>query len=155
VKVCIACSPGGHFEEMLRLLNAFEKHNYFFVTYRLESNKDLENAFLIKTHHLSGAKSLYGLTMLLLKTSLEAIKIIIKEKPDAIFSMGGGEIAIPFCYLGKMLRKKVIYIESLASITTRSNGGRYVYPIADLFLVQWQSMLKIYGNKAKYWGKII
>lgn len=155
MRICIVCSPGGHFDEMARLLNAFEKQDYFLVTYKTESVKDLRNVYMIESRYLNKAKSLYGLIMLLIKTSLEAIKIIIKEKPNVIFSTGGGEIAIPFCYLGKILGKKIIYIESLANITTRSGGGRYVYPIADLFLVQWQSLLKIYGKKAKYWGKII
>jgi beta-1,4-N-acetylglucosaminyltransferase len=155
MKFCIVCSPGGHFDEMARLLGAFEKHEYFLVTYKSESIINFKNVYLIESRYLKRAKSLYGLTMLLIKTSLEAIKIILREKPDVIFSTGGGEIAIPFCYLGKMLGKKVIYIESLANITSCSGGGRYVYPIADLFLVQWQSLLKVYGNKAKYWGKII
>jgi beta-1,4-N-acetylglucosaminyltransferase len=155
MKVCIVCSPGGHFDEMARLLGAFEGHQYFIVTYKSESVKDLKNVHLINSRYLKNAKSFFSLAMLLAQTSLEAIKIIVKEKPDAIFSTGGGEIAIPFCYIGKILRKRIYFIEPLSNITSRSGGGRYIYPIADLFLVQWQPLLKVYGNKAQYWGNII
>ena len=91
----------------------------------------------------------------LIKTLIKAVKILIREKPDVIISTGGGEIAVPFCYIVKVLGAKVIFIETLARMTTPSGGGRFVYPIADLFLVQWESLLEVYGSKAKYWGKVI
>jgi len=150
MKICLACSHGGHFIEMMRLTDAFKEHDYFFVTYNSEATKNLENAYLIK----SEGKGLKG-KILLINTLIKAIKILIKEKPDAIISTGGGEIAVPFCYIGKILGAKVIFIDTLARITTPSGGGKLVYPIADLFLVQWKPLLKKYGKKAKYWGKVI
>lgn len=93
--------------------------------------------------------------IMLFKTLLKAFDILIKEKPDVIVSTGGGEIAVPFSYIGKMMGAKVIFIDTLARVTTPSGGGKLVYPIADLFLVQWEPLLKIYGKKSKYWGKII
>jgi len=150
VKICLVCSHGGHLVQMMRLLDAFKEHDYFFVTYNSEVTKNLENAYLIKFEgwDLKGK-------ILLIKSIIKAIKILIKEKPDVIISTGGGEIAVPFCYVGKVLGAKVIFIETLSRITTPSRGGQLVYPIADLFLVQWESLLKKYGGKAKYWGKVI
>ena len=92
---------------------------------------------------------------MLIMTLIKAVKILLKEKPDVIISTGGGEIAVPFCYIGKVLGAKVIFIETLTRLTTPSGGGKLVYPIADLFLVQWESLLNRYGKKAKYWGKVI
>jgi UDP-N-acetylglucosamine:LPS N-acetylglucosamine transferase len=135
---------------MTRLLDAFEGHNYFFVTYNSEATKNLDNAYFIKFEE-RGLKA----KIMLIKTLIKAFKILIKEKPDVIISTGGGEIAVPFCYIGKVFGAKVIFIESLSRITAASAGGRFVYPIADLFLVQWESLLKKYGAKAKYWGKVI
>ena len=48
---------------------------------------------------------------------------------------------------------KIIYIETFANSETKSLTGRLVYPIADLFIVQWESMLKLYP-KAIYGGWI-
>ena len=150
MKICLVCTQGGHLVQMMRLLDAFDGHDYFFVTYNSEITNNLENAYLIKFEgwDLKGK-------ILLIKSIIKAIKILVKEKPDVIISTGGGEIAVPFCYIGKVLGSRVIFIETLARMTTPSGGGRLVYPIADLFLVQWESLLERYGDKAKYWGKVI
>ena len=135
---------------MMRLLDAFEGHNYFFATYISETTRDLKNAYLIKFEgwDLKGK-------ILLIKSILKATQILLRERPDVILSTGGGEIAVPFCYIGKVLGAKVIFIETLTRVTTPSGGGKLVYPIADLFLVQWESLLNRYGKKAKYWGAVI
>ncbi|MFQ7173025.1 MAG: hypothetical protein ACLRQF_13715 [Thomasclavelia ramosa] len=44
-----------------------------------------------------------------------------------------------------------MFIETFANITTKTLSGKLVYPIADLFLVQWEEMLELYP-KAKYRG---
>ena len=43
-----------------------------------------------------------------------------------------------------MFGKKVIYIETYANITKRTLAGKIVYPISDLFIVQWEEMKKFY-----------
>ena len=57
------------------------------------------------------------------------------------------------CYIGKIFRKKIIFIETFANRNTKSVAGKLVYPIADVFVVQWEEMLKLYP-KAQYWGWI-
>ena len=54
---------------------------------------------------------------------------------------------------GGEMKKKVIYIESFARITTPSLTGKILYHFADLFIVQWKELLKVYP-KAKYFGGI-
>ena len=83
---------------------------------------------------------------------VEADKILKAEKPDVILSTGA-LVAYPFCLLGKLRGAKVVYIESFARVYNRSLTGRLVYPFADLFLVQWESLLSCYP-KAKYVGGI-
>jgi beta-1,4-N-acetylglucosaminyltransferase len=81
--------------------------------------------------------------------------ILLKERPAILFSTGS-EIAIPSFYLGKLLfRTKLIYLECSAQVYQASLTGRLVYPITDLFLVQWKPLLKRYGTKAKYVGGLI
>ena len=57
------------------------------------------------------------------------------------------------CCIGKIFGSKIIYIETLANSSTKTSTGRLVYLFADLFVVQWEEMLKLYP-KAKYWGMI-
>ena len=44
-------------------------------------------------------------------------------------------------------------IETFANITTKTLAGRMIYPIADKFIVQWDSMKKLYP-KAEVGGWI-
>lgn len=78
--------------------------------------------------------------------------ILKKEKPDVIITTGA-LAAFPFCLIGKLMRKKIIYIETFARVNGKSLTGKLVYPFADLFLVQWEELLKLYP-KAKYVGGI-
>lgn len=87
-----------------------------------------------------------------IKIFTRAMKILSKEKPEFIITTGA-LIAFPFCLCAKIMRCKVIYIESFARVNNRSLTGRLVYPFADLFLVQWESLLEFYP-KAKYVGGI-
>ena len=135
---------------MQRLMPAFEGRDYFFVTFKSDYSRHLERAYLIE-YKLGYIRE----RLTWLKTVFIALRILLKERPQVVISTGGGEIAIPFCYIGKLLGAKVIFIETLARVTTRSAAGKLIYPLADLFLVQWETLLKRYGKKAQYWGSVI
>jgi beta-1,4-N-acetylglucosaminyltransferase len=150
LKICLACSHGGHLAEMQRLMPAFEGKDPFFVTFKSESSQHLERAYFIEY-----GRGYIRERITWLKTIFIALRILAKERPDVVISTGGGEIAIPFCYAGKLMGARVVLIETLTRTATKSAAGRFVYPIADLFLVQWESLLKLYGKKAQYWGKVI
>ena len=77
---------------------------------------------------------------------------MFREKPKVVVTTGA-LISFPFCLYGKLIGAKVVYIETFARVNDRSLTGRLVYPIADLFLVQWESLLEFYP-KAKYVGGI-
>lgn len=91
----------------------------------------------------------------LAEMAYSAVKILLKEKPDFIIS-AGSEISIIFFYLSKVFsRARLIYIESAAQVNDLSVTGKMIYPIADLFLVQWKSLLGKGYNKSKYSGGLI
>ena len=81
-----------------------------------------------------------------------SFKIFLSFKPDFVVSTGA-HTAVPMCYIAKLFGKKVIYLETYANLHSRSLSGRLVYPIADLFLVQWESMLEFYP-RAKFVGGV-
>lgn len=149
MKICLACPLGGHLDEMLRLMDAFEGHDYFFVTYKSEVTQNIENAYFVKLHK----ETTLGLILTGINVTLKAIKILGREKTDIIV-LTGGLLSVPFSYVGKLLGAKIVYIECSARVTTPSRAGRLIYPIADLFLVQWRSLLKKYGKKARYEGGV-
>ena len=123
----------------------------FFVTEKSgqisSENKD-ENMYLIK--QINRREKTFVIKFVLL--FIKAFKILLKEKPDVIITTGA-LASYPFCVVAKLMRKKVVYIESFARVYQKSLTGKLVYPFADLFIVQWESMLKQYP-KARYAGKI-
>ena len=88
----------------------------------------------------------------MIKMMFEQFGIFIKEKPDVIVTTGAA-VAIPMCIIGKVFRKKVIYIESYARMTTPNKTGKLIYKFADLFIIQWEELRKYYPN-AVYGGSI-
>ena len=69
----------------------------------------------------------------------------MKYRPDYIITTGV-HTAGPMCCIGKILGSKIIYIETFANMVTKTVTGRMLYPISDKFIVQWESMKKLYPN---------
>lgn len=132
---------------MLQLAEAFEGFPSFLVTYGEKATLNQKNAYYLKNMARSPFALIAGV--------LRVFMILLKERPGILFSTGS-EIAIPSFYLGKFLfRTKLIYVECSAQVYHPSVTGRWVYPVTDLFLVQWETLLKRYGPKAKYVGGLI
>jgi len=146
MKICLVCSHGGHLTELLCLKEAFEGHETFFVTYDSARTRQLERKYLLR--NIGTNPILMALTFLI------TFRILLNEKPKLIVSTGS-EIAIPAFYLAKPLRIKTLFIESWTRINRPTGTGKIVYPVSDVFLVQWEQMLAKYGNKAKYEGAIL
>jgi len=146
-KIALICSPGGHLIEVLQLLEAFEGFPIFILTYKEKATLNRKDTYWIM--------NLARNPFYLITGVLKILFIFLKERPKVLFSTGA-EIAIPSFYIGKFLfRTKLIYLECSAQVYRPSLTGRYVYPITDLFLVQWEPLLRRYGSKAKYVGGLI
>lgn len=63
-------------------------------------------------------------------------------------------MTVPTCYLGKLFGAKLVYIESGGNVYTPTLTGKLMYPIADLFIVQWEPALKFFP-KAILGGPLI
>ena len=150
MKICLVFSAGGHFTEMRRIMEAFEGHNIFFVTIKARSTENLQNAYFVRD--TTGATIIHMAFNMLIIT-IQSLRILLKEKPELIVSTGA-DVTIPICYLAKLLGAKVIFIESVCRVKDLSPTGKILYPIADLFLVQWEKLAKKY-RKARYWGSVL
>ena len=156
IKVAVVSSSGGHLEQALRVLEAFQECHVFLITYDTPTLKDFQHSDFEKVYHLRYfGDSWIRVFVTLLFGCFTYIRIFLKEKPQVVFSTGS-EIAIPAFYLGKLLfRCKLVYLESLTRVHTPSLNAKAVYWISDLFLVQWESLLPKFGSKAKYAGRIL
>jgi UDP-N-acetylglucosamine:LPS N-acetylglucosamine transferase len=138
-KIGLICSAGGHYTEMLQLWEAFEEYPKFLLTYREVTTMNQEGTYYLE--------NIFRGPVAFMKGVIKIFLILLKEKPDILFSTGS-EIAAPAFYFGKFLyRTRLIYLECSAQVYLPSLTGRCVYPITDLFLVQWEALLTKYGLK--------
>lgn len=153
-KVMFISSTGGHLSELLQLKDMFKKYDYHIVTEKTKSNMDLLKKYNDKVDFLIyGSKShLLVYPFKLLANCFVSLFIYIKVRPKVIVTTGA-HTAGPMCCIGKIFGSKIVFIESFANINTKSVTGRIIYWFADLFIVQWDNMLKLYP-KAKLGGWI-
>jgi len=153
-KVLFISSAGGHLSEMLELKELFSKYDYYIITEKTKSTDSLKEKYSNKVNYLIYGTKDHMLTypFKLIANCFKSLYYYIKIKPEFIITTGA-HTAGPMCCLGKIFGSKIIYIESFANIETKTITGRLIYKIADLFIVQWKSMLKLYP-KATYGGWI-
>ena len=151
-KVMFICSVGGHLTQMLQLKSIFNNYNYLLVTEKTDVTKDLKKDYNIKYFKYCNGKKFFSYLFTNIINTFNSIFTFIKFRPDVIVSTGANT-SVPMCYLGKIFGKKVIFIESFAKSRGKTLSGKLVYPIATIFVVQWESMLEYYP-KAKFWGGI-
>ena len=153
-KVLFISSTGGHLKELLQLKKLFGKYDSYLITEKTDSTKKLKDEYKEKMGYMVFGTKDHMLTypFKLLANCFISVYYFIKIRPKYIVTTGT-HTAGPICYLGKIFGSKIIYIETMANINRKTQTGRLIYPIADLFIVQWKSMLKIYP-KAIYGGFI-
>lgn len=149
-RMCFTASSGGHLEEIAKLAGLVDQFDIFLVT---EKGQFQELSFCKSVYYLDQINRKEVLFIpKYIKTFFQSLCILLKEKPKIIISTGA-LATFPICLLGKLMRKQVIYIESFARVDTASLTGKLMYRIADLFIVQWEELLKFYP-KAVYGGSI-
>ena len=153
-KVMFISSTGGHLTELLNLKKMFNKYDYSIITEKTKSNVSLKDDYKEKVHYLiyctKHSKFIYPFVLLI--NCFISLYYYIKIRPKYIVTTGT-HTAGPMCIIGKIFGSKIIYIETFANIKTKTETGKIIYKFADLFIVQWESMLELYP-KAKYGGWI-
>ena len=150
IKVCFTASSGGHLEEISRLNEISEKYDHFLIT---EKSSFSQNNFGKRKYYVpqtNRKEILFIFKFVIL--FIRAFQILLKEKPDVIISTGALS-TYPICMVGKLFKKKIVYIESFARCDKPSLTGKLMYKHADIFIVQWKEMLELYP-KALYGGAI-
>ena len=152
--VMFISSTGGHLNELLQLKSIMNKYDSYLITEKTKSTISLKEEYKDKISYLIyGTKhNMLTYPFKLLANCFKSLYFYFKIKPDVIVTTGAHS-AGPMCCIGKIFGSKIIYIETFANIHSKTVTGRIVYKFADLFIVQWESMLKLYP-KAIYGGWI-
>lgn len=132
---------------MLKIAPAFENCDYYYVLlYKpvLDSFLKKEKVYFVCSPERN--PFLFAVNL------FQSLVVFLKTRPDVIISTGAG-VAIATCYIAKLFRRKVVYIEDWCIVETPSVTGRAVYPISDLFIVQRENLKEFYP-KAVFGGEL-
>ncbi|MCI8569337.1 MAG: polysaccharide biosynthesis protein [Bacilli bacterium] len=153
-KVLFVASTGGHLKELMQLEDMFLNYDFNLITEKTDSNLYLKDKYNNRVDFLVYGTKDHLLTypFKLLYNCFKSLWLYLKIHPDYIITTGVHTSAA-LCCLGKIFGSKIIYIETFANISSKTVTGKYLYPVSDLFIVQWKSLLKLYPN-AVYGGWI-
>ena len=145
-RVMFISSTGGHLTELLTFSNLFSIYNYSLITERTKANLKLKEKYKNLNFLIYGTKDhKLSYPFKLLANCFLSLFYYFKYHPDYIITTGA-HTAGPMCCIGKIFGSKIIYVETFANITTKTITGKLFYhlKIANLFIVQWRPMLKLY-----------
>ena len=144
-RVLFIASTGGHLKELMQLESMFDNYDFNLITEKTKSNLWLKDKYKNKVYYMVYGTKDHMLTypFKFLWNCIKSVFLYFKLHPDYIVTTGT-HTAVPICFFSKIFGTKVIYIETFANMTTKTMSGKMIYPISDEFIVQWESMLKLY-----------
>ena len=130
-KALLVCSTGGHLTQLLRLRPWWELHDRTWVTFdKADARSHLAGERTIWAHHPT-TRNIPNLV----KNTWLAWKVLRQTRPTVVVSSGAA-IAVPFFWVGKLLRIKTVYVEVIDRIDTRTMTARLCSPVTDLVVAQ-------------------
>lgn len=147
MKICLVGSSGGHLVHLYMLKDFWSQEERFWVTFDKEDARSLLAQEQFYPCYYPTNRNLKSL----IKNTVLAIKILWRERPDLIISTGAGA-AVPFFYIGRLLGSKTVFIEVFDRVFHPTLTGRMVYPVTNLFIVQWSEMKKYYPKAVDLGG---
>jgi beta-1,4-N-acetylglucosaminyltransferase len=144
----LVSSGGGHLSELAELCADWPAEGQHWVTFDSPQARALLAGCHVTFAHGPTNRSL---TRLIANLVL-AWRLVHRERPRTVVTTGAG-IAVPFCYLGRLLGCRVVYVECLSRVSEPSLTGRLVAPVAHDFYVQWPQLVARYAD-ARYVGTV-
>lgn len=146
-KVIFISSTGGHLSELMQLKSIFKNYDYHIITEKNDTTLKLKEEYGNKINYLVYGARNYMLSYMFKfpYNIIKSLLLYMKIRPDVIVTTGA-HTAVPMCYIAKLFKKNIIFIETFARVNSQSMSGRMINKIADVFLVQHEEMLDVYEN---------
>ena len=157
-KILVVLVGGGHTKQILRLVEMLgTRYSYEYVIGKDDNLSEKKIKLKGKIFRIINPRGMEdkGIIKTIFKfipSSFQALSCLLKSKSDVVLACGPA-ISIHACILGRIFGKKVIFLESWSRVYTKSLAGRFVYPFANLFFIQWKEEQKNY-EKAVYVGRL-
>lgn len=138
-KILAIASGGGHWVQLQRIRHAFHSVNTVYACVdKMYGFEVAPNKFYV----IKNVNRIQKWDILLTLTKLAYI--FYKENPSIIITTGSapGMLALR---MGKIFKKKTIWIDSIANVTEMSLSGKIAKKYADYWLTQWPHLEKPEG----------
>lgn len=138
-RVLLISSSGGHWKQMRRIEPAFDN----FIKFYASTDSSYSQFVPDEAFYSLPDASLWNKPGLLWQ-ALKVLFLLIKIRPDVVFSTGAS-VGFFALFFAKKMNKKTIWLDSLANAEQMSMSGLKVRPYADLWLTQWEHLAKPEG----------
>jgi beta-1,4-N-acetylglucosaminyltransferase len=150
-RLAVVLGSGGHTTQMLRLIdNLGPKYHYSYIIADTDTTSEKHiripgNTYYIPDTRLKTDTNIIKIILKYIPSTIHAIKILRKIKPDVILACGPA-VCLHVLVLAKYLFKaQLVFFESWVRVHNKSISGRQIAPFftnEDLFMVQWKTLLK-------------
>lgn len=132
IKILGIASKGGHWLQLQRLKDAFGGCSVNYISTGNYKSEISDELFIVKDANQWNKFSLIIM-------ALQVFFVIVYTNPDIIISTGAAPGFFGL-FFGKVLRKKTIWVDSIANSEEMSLSGKKVKKFADLYLTQWSNV---------------
>ncbi|MES1985288.1 MAG: glucuronosyltransferase [Pseudomonadota bacterium] len=146
VKILAVASGGGHWEQLMLLRSAMDRHDVLYgtTTVGLAKRDGLDDVvYLPDCSRSSISKAL--------KCLIASWKLVRSVKPDVVITTG----ALPglFCLvIARLGGARTVWIDSLANFEKPSMSGKFAGYFSTLWLTQWENLAR--PNGPHYFGRL-
>jgi UDP-N-acetylglucosamine:LPS N-acetylglucosamine transferase len=136
VRILVVASGGGHWVQILRLRPAFAGEHVAYATVNRAYQAEVGAApfYVVKDATRWNKFRLFIL-------AFQILYILLRERPDVVITSGAapGYFAVLFA---RMLRKRTIWLDSMANVDQLSMSGTKASRWSDVWLTQWPQLAR-------------
>lgn len=147
-KILVIASGGGHFKEAIHIASKLPVKPVF-VSYKASHLDHIKDE--MDLHYLMHPRRNL---LRLMVNFFQALVLLFKLKPRIVISTGA-DVAVPLCLLCRLFGAKLIFVESCSNVFTPTLTARILYPFANLFIVQWKEMQKLFPKSVYGEGPLL
>jgi beta-1,4-N-acetylglucosaminyltransferase len=134
-RILLVASSGGHLSELFQIAKDLNPDERRWITFHQGNAPGMLNGEAVTWAHHPTNRNIPNL----LRNFRLAWTDVRRAKPSAMISTGSG-VAIPYAVVCRLFGIKVVFIESMARMSSHSMTARLIYPFANRFFVQWPQM---------------
>ena len=148
-KILAISSPGGHWVQLNRICGRLSsEHSIVYASPRSQYQLDSSEGETVHNIVDASADTKWMLVPLMAQIAV----LIIRERPRIIISTGAAPGVVAML-LGRVLRIRTIWVDSIANVQSLSSSGAMALRFSDVILTQWESLSD--GEQVLYRGAVL